>query len=339
MSVSAYTVNDGNNGNNYTVTTVDALGVINKAVLTVTGATAQSKVYDANTATTITGGSLSGVVGSEIVTFSGGGNFADPNVGDGKAVTASLVLGGSDGGNYTLTQPTGLTANITRAPLTITARTNTKNYDGNTSAAAIPTVSGLQGSDRVTGLAETYDNNNPGTGKTMSVSAYTINDGNSGGNYAVTTVDDFTGVINSVAAPVLQPPPAAPIIVPAFPDNGIKAIANDTRPPEFGGMNYVAALFEGAAPTAAPTASGQTQGSTPAASAAPTQGGAMNYVSISSKVTDSGQELQVRLPEDKNRKPQSELNVNNTTVSSNTSPLDVFVVDTGINLSNLNNGK
>jgi len=56
-------------------------------------------------------------------------------------------------------------------------------------------------------------------------------------------------------------------------------------------------------------------------------------------VTDAGQELQVRLPEDKNRKPQSELNVNNTTVSSNTSPLDVFVVDTGINLSNLINGK
>jgi hypothetical protein len=154
-----------------------------------------------------------------------------------------------------------------------------------------------------------------------------------------------TNTVNLVEAPtvppvVLQPPPAAPIIVPAFPDNGIKAIAIDTRPPEFGGMNYVAALFEGATPTStSPTASGQTQGSAPTASTAPTEGGAMNYVSISSKVTDSGQELQVRLPEDKNRKPQSELNVNNTTVSSNTSPLDVFVVDTGINLSNLNNGK
>jgi len=59
-------------------------------------------------------------------------------------------------------------------------------------------------------------------------------------------------------------------------------------------------------------------------------------------VTDAGQELQVRLSEDKNRKPQSELNVNNTAVSSNSSPLDVFVVDSGINLSDLNkmnNGK
>jgi len=68
----------------------------------------------------------------------------------------------------------------------------------------------------------------------------------------------------------------------------------------------------------------------------------MNYVSISSKVIDGGQELQVRLPSDKARKPQSELNVNNTAVSSNSSPLDVFVVDSGINLSDLNkmnNGK
>ena len=155
-------------------------------------------------------------------------------------------------------------------------------------------------------------------------------------NYQITAIDGNL-VISAVT---LVPPPAAPVIVPAFPDNGIKAIANDTRPPEFGGMNYVAALFEGATPTAtSPTATSQTQGTASTASAAPTQTGAMNYVSISSKVTDAGQELQVRLPEDKNRKPQSELNVNNTTVSSNTSPLDVFVVDTGINLGNLINGK
>jgi hypothetical protein len=60
----------------------------------------------------------------------------------------------------------------------------------------MPTISGLKDSDAVTGLTETYDNANVGTGKTLSVATYTVNDGNSGGNYTVTTVADYTGVIN-----------------------------------------------------------------------------------------------------------------------------------------------
>src|SRR5437660_2088348 len=40
---------------------------------------------------------------------------------------------------------------------------------------------------------------NAGVGKTLSVSAYTVNDGNSGGNYTVTTVADTTGVISAKA--------------------------------------------------------------------------------------------------------------------------------------------
>jgi hypothetical protein len=59
----------------------------------------------------------------------------------------------------------------------------------------MPTASGLQGSDTVTGLAETYDTKNAGTGKTLNVSAYTVNDGNSGGNYTVSTVANTAGVI------------------------------------------------------------------------------------------------------------------------------------------------
>jgi hypothetical protein len=65
--------------------------------------------------------------------------------------------------------------------LTITASTNSKVYDGSTSAAALPTVSGLQGSDTVTGLAEAYADRHAGTGKTLLVTAYSVNDGNSNG--------------------------------------------------------------------------------------------------------------------------------------------------------------
>ena len=85
---------------------------------------------------------------------------------------------------------------INPAPLTITATANTKTYDGNTSAAAVPLVTGLQGFDTVVNLAETYDTQNAGTGKTLNVSAYIVNDGNGGANYTVTTVASSAGVIN-----------------------------------------------------------------------------------------------------------------------------------------------
>src|SRR5947209_17006836 len=88
---------------------------------------------------------------------------------------------------------------ITAKALTITAQTNSKTYDSTMAAAAVPVVVGLVGSDTVTGKAETYDTANAGVGKTLSVSAYTVNDGNSGGNYTVTTVADTTGVISAKA--------------------------------------------------------------------------------------------------------------------------------------------
>src|SRR5207302_8005222 len=82
------------------------------------------------------------------------------------------------------------TGAISTKALTITAQTNSETYDSTTSAAVVPVVVGLVGSDTVTGKAETYDTANVGAGKTLSVSAYTVNDGNSGNNYTVTTVAD-----------------------------------------------------------------------------------------------------------------------------------------------------
>src|SRR5262249_8448833 len=66
-----------------------------------------------------------------------------------------------------------------------------------TSAAAVPTVSGLQPGDTVTGKVEAYATANAGTGKTLNVTAYTVNDGNGGNNYNVTTGPNTTGVINN----------------------------------------------------------------------------------------------------------------------------------------------
>lgn len=69
-------------------------------------------------------------------------------------------------------------------------------YDGTTSAAAGPTYIGLQTGDTLSGLTEAYENAATGTGKTLKVTGYTLNDGNNGHNYNVVTVDNLAGIIN-----------------------------------------------------------------------------------------------------------------------------------------------
>jgi hypothetical protein len=199
LSVSAYTVNDANNGNNYAVSTVASTdGVINAATLTIT-ATANAKTYDGSTSASAMP-TANGLQGSDSV----GGlveTYDTRNAGTGKtlSVSAYTVNDGNAGGNYTVNTVANTAGVILPAALTITAVPNVKTYDGTTSAAAIPTVNGLQGSDSVTGLAEAYDTKDAGVAKTLSVSAYTINDGNAGGNYTVNTVGDTNNIANNIA--------------------------------------------------------------------------------------------------------------------------------------------
>ncbi|MCL2101136.1 MAG: YDG domain-containing protein [Fibromonadales bacterium] len=92
--------------------------------LTIENAAAQNKTYDGTTAATITG-TLSGVVEDEDVDYEGTATFANKDAGDNKVVTATVALKGEDKDNYTLTQPTGLRANITTKILTITLEPKT----------------------------------------------------------------------------------------------------------------------------------------------------------------------------------------------------------------------
>ena len=133
--------------------------VISAKELTVTGATAQSKVYNGNNTATISGATLSGVVGSDNVTLATAtsGTFAQPTVGTNIAVTPAMTITGTAIGNYTLTQPTGLKANITAKELTVTGVTaSNKVYDGTNSATISgATLSGVVGSDNVVLAAAT----------------------------------------------------------------------------------------------------------------------------------------------------------------------------------------
>lgn len=91
--------------------------IINKAALTVSGVTANNKIFDGTTAATLNTGSaaLVGMISGDTVALnsaSAAGAFADNTVGDGKTVTVSgLTISGAGSGNYALAQPTAA-ANI-----------------------------------------------------------------------------------------------------------------------------------------------------------------------------------------------------------------------------------
>ncbi len=130
---------DGNSGANYTVTLVSSTnGTITPKELTVTGVTANSKVYDGTDAATSTGVPLLvGVVSPDVVTIGGTMflNFNNINVGTAKPISViGLTISGAASTNYTLTQPT-LSSDITKRDVTVFGLSaSNKIYDTNITA-------------------------------------------------------------------------------------------------------------------------------------------------------------------------------------------------------------
>ncbi|HEY2973188.1 MAG TPA: MBG domain-containing protein, partial [Pyrinomonadaceae bacterium] len=180
--------------NNYIITNAGAEFTINKATVTVTPNSGQSKVYgtgDPNLTYTASG--LTN--GDTVSVFSGAlARAAGANVG-----TYAITLGTlSAGGNYnTVLSATPVTFEITQRAITVTAVTSTKIYDGNTSSSGIPTVtSGSIVSGDTGNFTQTFDTPLVGTGKTLTVSG-SVSDGNGGNNYLVTFATVSTGVITT----------------------------------------------------------------------------------------------------------------------------------------------
>ncbi len=138
---------------NYTLTQPTLSGDITAKALTVSGASAANKPYDGTTTATITGGSLVGVVSPDVVTLIQSGNFVSANLGTGITVTPNLSISGTDAGNYTLTQPSGLIADITQASQTITFSALVNQTVGVADYAPGATAS--------SGLTVTYTSSNP----------------------------------------------------------------------------------------------------------------------------------------------------------------------------------
>ena len=129
--------------------------------------------------------------------------FDTANVGTAKTLTpAGTVSDGNGGANYAITFVNDTTGVITARAITVTATTDTKVYDATTSSAAIPTITSgtLAGTDTGS-FTQTFDTAAVGTGKTLTP-AGTVIDGNGGANYAITFVNDTTGVITGRAITV-----------------------------------------------------------------------------------------------------------------------------------------
>ncbi len=107
--------------------------------------------------------------------------------------TYTLHYNVADGAGNSATEVTRAVT-VTPKAITVTAGANTKNHDGNTSASVTPTITGTLISGDVANFTESYNNANVGIGKTLTPSG-SVTDGNSGNNYAITFVDNTSGVI------------------------------------------------------------------------------------------------------------------------------------------------
>ncbi|WP_433706225.1 YDG domain-containing protein [Paraburkholderia sacchari] len=208
FTIGTLALGDGGNGglaSNYTLLGGTDWVTVTPAQLTVNGTTVNTKVYDATTNATLSGATLSGVFAGDAVTLGNDttGTFSDKNVGVGKAVTAApMTISGTDAGNYTLTQPTGLTGDIIPRPVTVTAAAQDKTYDGNTNATASVATNGVLSGDTVNfGFSgANFDTPNAGTGKTVTVNGI-AGTGADAGNYvynttATTTANILQAVLN-----------------------------------------------------------------------------------------------------------------------------------------------
>ena len=125
--------------------------------LSVSGITTSNKTYDGNSVATLNTSSVaySGLVSGDTFNGTYTGAFSDKNVGTGKTVTITSSYSGADVSNYSVTDQSSTTANITAKALTVSGITaSSKTYDGSVTATMngnSAVYSGLVSGDTFTG--------------------------------------------------------------------------------------------------------------------------------------------------------------------------------------------
>lgn len=153
------------------------------------------KIYDANTAASVSGlmPDLASVAPSVTLGAVSQAQFDTRHAGVDKPISFQTTF--SDA-THDLYAPEGAVAGTYQAradvlvrPLTVTAVTDSRAYNGTTSSAGTPTVTGLQQGDSLNGsLTQRYASKDAlGTGNStlLTTGDYTVSDGQGGNNYAV----------------------------------------------------------------------------------------------------------------------------------------------------------
>jgi len=213
---------NGTDAGNYVIQNLVASTTANitQKALTITGITAENKVYNGTTAAVVNVSAVNstslvgmGLVMGDNLTLSATGAFADKNAGNGKTVNLTSTYAGADVGNYLITSQVNTTANITQKTLTITGITaSDKVYNGTNVAAvnvsALNSTSlvgmGMLANDTVTVSATgVFADKNVGTNKTVNLTS--TYGGSDAGNYnivsQVNTTANITAKDVTLAAP------------------------------------------------------------------------------------------------------------------------------------------
>ncbi len=206
--------------NNYTLAGAGGTVTVTPKPLVVTGLATTARTYNGGPAAVLTG--TAALLAQEAagagtsndgrphtgdgLTLAGipSGAFGDKHIGNNKPVAVTgVTLGGSQAANYSLIQQSSLTANIAPLPVTVTAVPTTKPYDAMTTAAGTPALTpSLAAGDTTTLLSQAFQDSNAGEANKVLVPSITINDGNSGNNYALSLANCNTGTITKATATI-----------------------------------------------------------------------------------------------------------------------------------------
>jgi hypothetical protein len=242
------TVTENSQNFSDTITLIGSHTVTPKA-LAVVSTEGVHKTYDGSTsmsgvsfALNAVGGGA-GIASGDTIVVTGNGDYANRNVGTQKAYGVNNVsISGADASNYYIATDrsfSGTNGSITPKALTLTALPDNKVYDGSIGSSVMPASGVLAAGDSISDLRQVFDSSDIGL-RTLSVSGYTLNDGNGGGNYVVTRVPT-TG---SILPQQIPPQPGlnrTPLVV--------ASVSNEAANTSVAGTQ-VAAASEAAAATA-----------------------------------------------------------------------------------------
>ncbi len=198
------TITVSQSGNdNYEASSASATITVNKKSLGTEGFVVKTKEYDGTTVAGLAGGTLSGVVYSDVLTLNvpTTGTFSQSTVGNDIPVSATVSVSGDKMGNYIFHAPE-LKGNIVPKTINVSATDITVGCDRSSGELKYTFEPSLVGDDKFTGVLTRTAGDTPGTypislGTLTAGSNYSINF--KGANYTILLAANMPPVVDNVA--------------------------------------------------------------------------------------------------------------------------------------------